>query len=153
MIKNKIIIFFTIIISLLSFSESSGIKYESDEFDNATYIYLNTLNYDNVYTDELFISLLGSNNKLNAKCWINVFSEFKIFSEYETEILTASMSIDGKIYDDMLDSDKFLDALKKIKSTSKVRFRIIDEYNERTTFELGKTEVKHIYDFFNKKCK
>lgn len=153
MFKNKIIIICTMFIALLSFSYSTGIITESDEFDNVTYFKIgiaSDLNNDDEY---LIISLLGINRKLNAKCWTSDLANITLYSDYIYDIKNLDMSIDGKVYNDVLNNKNLEIALKKVKPNSKIRFRLVDEYDTRSTFEIEKKHSKDIYDFFNKKCK
>lgn len=163
MIKKIILISFIIFISSFSFSVSNGIIYKTDEFDNVTYFLLNIV-AEYTKTEYNGIQLIGKNDKVNSKCWTEnsvtpiffVYDDI-FYSEWnkleDLDISNISLSIDGKVYNDLINKDKFIEVLKKIKTTSKVRIRIYFPEGHNETVELEKKDIKYIKEFFDKECK
>lgn len=165
MFKKFILIFFIFVCSF-SFSKAWKVETENDEFENITII--RTGFYKDIdLINSLVFQIKGFDNKLNSKCWSEidyVFGEFGMYDysseswDYNNiflpEINTISLSVDGKVYNDLYgNSENFVNALKTIKTTSKVKMRVKTKDGDTNTLNLDKDEIKNIAEFFKKQCK
>lgn len=165
MFKKFILILFIFVCSF-SFSKVWKLEIVNDEFENRTIIGTGFYKDIDLINSLVFI-IRGYDNKLNSKCWSEldyVFSEFGMYDysskswDYNNiflpDVNTISLSVDGKVYNDLYEnSENFVNALKTIKTTSKVKMRVTTKDGDKNTLNLDKNEIKNIVEFFKKQCK
>lgn len=156
MFKKFIFIFFIFVCSF-SFSKVWKVSIENDEFENRTTI--RTGFYRDIDWLEKFVFILvGTDNKLNSKCWSEIdkviSDRFDYIDRLLPDVNSISLSVDGKVYNDLYgNSENFVNALKTIKTTSKVKMKVTTKNGNANTLTLDKDEIKNIAEFFKKQCK